>query len=731
MIIGDGDATSEAHSLTSLAVDRLSLTVALGVMSHVVVSGTSVPVAASAVLGCVAVLAIAVNGSKLVVKKRMTSKQMSSIGIVAFAVLALTYTVLFALRVLGTFRSAVLLRYTEYAILYAPALSSLNGLLPPLRAPGRKPSSSQARLGVACIALAFAVIVLTPTSLGALPVQQAAGDNDGGSGRTPAPESDARPHASFFPIEACLALFAGSVVMSFLRRYLGSGVSGTGFPNARRLYGLAVCLAAAAAIPIATFSVLFRATATTTASDGDASPPRVGSSLPALLVYPVAALAWYIYNAPGRTIPPVTQALPGLGMTIVASLVVSVCTGSAWHISWTSILVVIMTGAAAYQLGGSSIADAFLARHGRSNVARGVFRHIMETRNSRRIFVFLCINFAFTLVEIAYGYWSNSIGLISDAVHMLFDCTALGIGLYASYVSRLNANDEFTYGYGRFEVVSGLVNGIFLVLISFSVFVESVERLFDPPEIEGFEILVVAVVGLLVNIVGIVFFHDAHHHHGHSHGGGCESGHNSNMEGIYLHVLADALGSVGVIVSSLLVHLFGWLIADPICSLLIAVLILMSVWQLLRETSLVLLQRTPASVERRMPNVLHEITSLPGVIGYRDFHAWSFTTTWLVGSIHVHVDAECNAQTMLSKIAHVLRSNGMSQVTVQVETQALVDGLEPETRMRYHMHNPAHVPSLIANGFAADRGHCSHGHGHAHDGHDHAHDAGHGHSHGP
>lgn len=229
---------------------------------------------------------------------------------------------------------------------------------------------------------------------------------------------------------------------------------------------------------------------------------------------------------------------------------------SFWSLS-EAIVAVLCGGSFLILTASSGIAHRVNAVIGH-NEFRSVFRHVMERQTTRKIFIFLCMNFAFTFVEILYGYWTNSIGLISDAVHMLFDCTALAIGLYASYVARFKENDEYPYGYGRFEVVSGYINGIFLVFISFSVFVESVERLFDPPDIEGSEILVVAVLGLLVNIIGLIFFRDAHSH---SHGtDGCHN-HNSNMQGIFLHVLADALGSVGVIVSSLLVHFFNLTIA--------------------------------------------------------------------------------------------------------------------------------------------------------------------------
>jgi len=190
----------------------------------------------------------------------------------------------------------------------------------------------------------------------------------------------------------------------------------------------------------------------------------------------------------------------------------------------------------------------------------------MEHADSRSIFLFFMLNLAFMFVEALWGYWCNSVGLISDAAHMAFDCTALFIGLYASYMGKFPSDKKYSYGYGRFEVLFGFLNGIFLVWVAFAVLIESVERLLEPPEVTTENLLLVSVLGLIVNLIGLYWFHDL-------------SG--ENMEGVFLHVLADALGSVGVIVSSILVQAFGWYITDPICSTMISILIFMSTFSLL------------------------------------------------------------------------------------------------------------------------------------------------------
>ncbi|XP_071392691.1 zinc transporter 7-like [Centroberyx affinis] len=148
----------------------------------------------------------------------------------------------------------------------------------------------------------------------------------------------------------------------------------------------------------------------------------------------------------------------------------------------------------------------------------GWFRSILADKTSRNLFFFLCLNLSFAFVELLYGIWSNSLGLISDSFHMFFDCTALLAGLAASVISRWRANDCFSYGYVRAEVLAGFVNGLFLIFTAFFIFSEGVERALEPPDVHHERLLPVSVAGLLVNLVGIFVFQ--HGGHGHSHGDG-------------------------------------------------------------------------------------------------------------------------------------------------------------------------------------------------------------------
>lgn len=148
---------------------------------------------------------------------------------------------------------------------------------------------------------------------------------------------------------------------------------------------------------------------------------------------------------------------------------------------------------------------------------RHLVKEIWNDRESRRIFFFLSINLMFMFVEMVYGVLTNSLGLIADAFHMMFDCTALAIGLWASVVARWPATEQFSYGFGRVKVLSGFLNGVFLLFIGSFVLFESVSRLLAPPEIKSEKLLIVSVLGLCVNLVGIWAFHDLHG--GGEHGG--------------------------------------------------------------------------------------------------------------------------------------------------------------------------------------------------------------------
>ncbi|XP_021103513.1 zinc transporter 7 isoform X2 [Heterocephalus glaber] len=284
----------------------------------------------------------------------------------------------------------------------------------------------------------------------------------------------------------------------------------------------------------------------------------------------------------------------------------------------------------------------------------GWFRSILSDKTSRNLFFFLCLNLSFAFVELLYGIWSNCLGLISDSFHMFFDSTAILAGLAASVISKWRDNDAFSYGYVRAEVLAGFVNGLFLIFTAFFIFSEGVERALAPPDVHHERLLLVSILGFVVNLIGIFVFkhgghghshgsghghshslfngaldpahghgdlchshevkHGAAHSHDHAHGHGHFHSHDGPslkettgpsrqiLQGVFLHILADTLGSIGVIASAIMMQNFGLMIADPICSILIAILIVASVIPLLKESVGILMQRTPPMLENTLPH---------------------------------------------------------------------------------------------------------------------------------
>jgi zinc transporter 5/7 len=242
------------------------------------------------------------------------------------------------------------------------------------------------------------------------------------------------------------------------------------------------------------------------------------------------------------------------------------------------------------------------------------------------------------LVQLTYGFVTGSLGLLSDSIHMFFDCLALVVGLSAAVMSRWPPSVRFPYGYGKVDTLSGFANGVFLMIISLEIIYEAVERLTSGSEMRRIEeLLVVSIAGLAVNLVGIMAFDHGHAHGGHDHGHGHDHSHgNENMHGIFLHILADTLGSVAVVISTILVHFYGWSGFDPLASCFIAILIFASAVPLVSSTASSLLLAMPADVEYNLRDTLAGVSTLRGVVGYTVPKFWLDDTSTSSGHGHGH-----------------------------------------------------------------------------------------------
>ncbi|KAI9142909.1 cation efflux family-domain-containing protein [Paraphysoderma sedebokerense] len=274
---------------------------------------------------------------------------------------------------------------------------------------------------------------------------------------------------------------------------------------------------------------------------------------------------------------------------------------------------------------------------------------ILDNKDSRSIFYFLCLNLIYMFVQLAYGVWTNSLGLISDAIHMLFDCMALGVGLFASVMSKWSANKQFSYGFSRIETLSGFANGIFLIFISFFIIVEAIERLIHPPEMNTDRLLLVAVMGFIVNMIGIFSFHHGHGHGGHGHSHGHDHGHDHH------HDHNMQVGSVGVIISTLLIQWFGWTGFDPLASLVIAILIFISSIPLIRSSMDVLMLKTPAYLWGDIQDALNRVTRIHGVISHSNPQFWPNDSSTIIGSMNVSVTGDTNEQNVVNEVLKLFK----------------------------------------------------------------------------
>jgi len=315
---------------------------------------------------------------------------------------------------------------------------------------------------------------------------------------------------------------------------------------------------------------------------------------------------------------------------------------------------------------------------------------IMTEKDSRRIFYFMGLNFSFMAVQAFYGYVTDSLGLLSDSIHMFFDCVALLVGLLAAVMSKWPPSQRFPYGFGKIETLSGFANGILLMLLSVEIAFEAFERLWDGTQTKRLgELLVVSTLGLLVNLVGMAAFGHHHHHghgghdHGHSHDahghGGCggHGGHshdNENMHGIYLHILADTLGSVSVIVSTILTSFWGWSGWDPLASCFIAALIFLSARPLVISSAKRLLLSVPEDVEYNLRNSLGGILQQRGVVSYAAPKFWMDDRSGgdagdkLLGVVHVVASRSAALDDVRDRVNDYLLKEGVSAV-VQVERE--------------------------------------------------------------
>ena len=259
--------------------------------------------------------------------------------------------------------------------------------------------------------------------------------------------------------------------------------------------------------------------------------------------------------------------------------------------------------------------------------------------------------------EIIGGILSGSLALLSDAVHMLSHAIAIGVALFAMWIAGREVSSERTFGYYRIEVIAALFNALFLWLIAGWIFYEAYHRVSHAHlNLHGSMMLIVGIGGLIINVIVVLILHRT-------------SGHSINIEAAYLHVFIDLLASVGVVVSAILVWAFGWSLADPIISVLIALLTLRSSWDLLKKVLPVLMEGTPQHVD--MYRLCARMEDVPGVTLVHDVHCWTIIAGYEVLMAHVLLDPTLPAEEvepLLRRLRRIAKQDFyITHVTLQVE----------------------------------------------------------------
>ena len=277
-----------------------------------------------------------------------------------------------------------------------------------------------------------------------------------------------------------------------------------------------------------------------------------------------------------------------------------------------------------------------------------------SAKSLTRLKLALVLTFVYMIAEALGGWLTNSLALLADAGHMLTDVAALTLTLFAIWFAGRPATSRKTYGYYRTEILAAFVNGIALVLLSVWIIYEAFQRLQTPVPIKGFELILIAVGGLFVNIAAAYLLHSDHKH-------------DLNMHGAWLHVMGDLLGSVAAIIAGALILGFGWMWADAFGSVLISLIIIFGAWRLILESVNVLLEGTPRHID--LVAVETAILETGGVDGVHDLHVWTISSGIEALSAHITHDESIVHSELLAVVRQKLHDGfGIDHLTIQMET---------------------------------------------------------------
>lgn len=279
--------------------------------------------------------------------------------------------------------------------------------------------------------------------------------------------------------------------------------------------------------------------------------------------------------------------------------------------------------------------------------------HAINAESLNKAFIIgIVLNLAFVVIEFAAGFWFDSLALLSDAGHNLSDVVSLVLALLAFRLAKVKANERYTYGYKKSTILVSLLNAVILLVAVGAIVIESIHKLNNPAVVPGGAIAWVAGVGVLINaFTAFLFMKDKEK--------------DLNAKGAYLHMAADTLVSVGVLVAGIVISRTGWYIIDPIIGLIVAVVILISTWNLLHDSLRLTLDGVPTSIDSQ--KVVKAIRALPGVDDVHHIHIWAISTTENALTAHIVLKQPEGMQEVKHLIRHRLEDFGIGHATLEFE----------------------------------------------------------------
>ncbi len=271
-------------------------------------------------------------------------------------------------------------------------------------------------------------------------------------------------------------------------------------------------------------------------------------------------------------------------------------------------------------------------------------------------YIGILLNLSFTIIEFVVGYLNNSLSLISDATHNLSDVASLIISLIGMKLAQKAATLTYTYGYKKASILASFINSVLLLAVVFNIFKEAIERFEAPPEVGGKVIIITALIGVVINTVSAFLFYKGQKD-------------DINVRGAFLHLLVDALVSVGVVISGIFIYYTNWNIIDIIVSIVIAIVILITTWGLFKESLKLTLDGIPKGID--LEKIKDLMNNFKGIKSVHHIHIWAISSTTNALSAHIVLDNNYSLDELMnikSKLKHELQHESIQHITLEVDT---------------------------------------------------------------